>query len=81
MLLTAGDYKGAVEALKMSLINNQENEGKVQYALIEAYFYLGDYKAAMAAAQEAKKDSGIRKNALAWDPYIKTKASNRGIRI
>ncbi len=81
MLLTAGDYKGAVEALKMSLINNQENEGKVQYALIEAYFYLGDYKAAMAAAQEAKKDSGIRKNALAWEPYIKTKASNRGIRI
>jgi Flp pilus assembly protein TadD len=81
MLLTAGDYKGAVEALKMSLVNNEENAGKVHYALIEAYFYLGDYKAAMAAAQEAKKDSGIRKNALAWEPYIKTKASNRGINI
>lgn len=81
MLLTAGDYKGAVEALKMSLVNNEENAGKVHYALIEAYFYLGDYKAAMAAAQEAKKDTGIRKNALAWEPYIKTKASNRGINI
>ncbi|MFT5712009.1 MAG: tetratricopeptide (TPR) repeat protein [Glaciecola sp.] len=81
MLLSAGDYKGAVEALNMSLINNEESEGKVHYALIEAHFYLGDYKAAMAAVQEAKKDSGIRKNALAWEPYIKTKASNRGIRI
>lgn len=81
MLLSAGDYKGAVKALNMSLINNEESKGKVHYALIEAYFYLGDYKAAMAAVQEAKKDSGIRKNALAWEPYIKTKASNRGIRI
>ncbi|MFT4732036.1 MAG: tetratricopeptide (TPR) repeat protein [Gammaproteobacteria bacterium] len=81
MLLSAGDYKGAVEALNMSLINNEESEGKVHYALIEAHFYLGNYKAAMAAVQEAKKDSGIRKNALAWEPYIKTKASNRGIRI
>ena len=81
MLLSAGDYKGAVEALNKSLINNEESEGKVHYALIEAYFYLGDYKAAMAAVQEAKKDSGIRKNASAWEPYIKTKASNRGIRI
>lgn len=81
MLLTAGDYKGAVEALNMSLVNNEENAGKVHYALIEAYFYLGDYKAAMAAAREAKKDAGIRKNALAWEPYIKTKASNKGINI
>ena len=81
MLLSAGDYKGAVEALKMSLVDNEENEGKVQYALIEAYFYLGDYKSALAAASEAKKDSTIRKNALAWEPYIKTKASNKGIRI
>jgi len=81
MLLSAGDYKGAVEALNNSLINNEESAGKVYYALIEAHFYLGDYKAAMAALQEAKKDSGIRKNALAWEPYIKTKASNKGIRI
>jgi tetratricopeptide (TPR) repeat protein len=81
MLLSAGDYKGAVEALNMSLVNNEESQGKVHYALIEAHFYLGNYKAAMAAVQEAKKDSGIRKNALAWEPYIKTKASNRGIRI
>lgn len=81
MLLTAGDYKGAVEALKMSLPNNDRNAGKIHYALIEAYFYLGDYKAAMAAAKEAKKDSSIRKNALAWEPYIKTKASNKGVRI
>jgi tetratricopeptide (TPR) repeat protein len=81
MLLSAGDYKGAVAALNKSLIDNEESEGKVHYALIEAYFYLGDYKAAMAAVQEAKKDAGIRKNALAWEPYIKTKASNKGIRI
>jgi tetratricopeptide (TPR) repeat protein len=81
MLLTAGDYKGAIEALKKALENNDGNESKVHYAMIEAYFYLGDYKAAMAAAGEAKKDSSIRKNADAWVPYIKTKASNKGIRI
>lgn len=81
MLLSAGDYKGAAEALNRALVNNDENVGKIQYALIEAYFYLGDYKAAMAAAKEAKKDNAIRKNALAWEPYIQTKASNKGIRI
>jgi tetratricopeptide (TPR) repeat protein len=81
MLLSAGDYKGAVKALQLSLVDNEESEGKVHFALIEAYFYLGDYKAALASAQEAKKDTSLRKNALAWEPYIKTKASNRGIRI
>jgi tetratricopeptide (TPR) repeat protein len=81
MLLTAGDYKGAAEALNKALVDNVDNVGKIQYALIEAYFYQGDYKAAMAATQEAKKDRTIRKNATAWEPYIKTKASNRGISI
>ncbi|MFQ3250044.1 MAG: tetratricopeptide (TPR) repeat protein [Glaciecola sp.] len=81
MLLTIGDYRGAIEALKLALEDNDGNEGKVHYAMIEAHFYLGDYKAAMAAAKEAKKDSTIRKNAEAWEPYIKTKASNKGIRI
>jgi tetratricopeptide (TPR) repeat protein len=81
MLLTAGDYKGAVEALNKALDNNADNEGKVHYALIEAHFYLGDYKAAMKAAQEAKKFRAIRKNALAWEPYIQTKATNKGISI
>lgn len=79
MLLSAGDYKGAAAALNRALVDNDDNSGKIQYALIEAYFYLGDYKSAMAAAQEAKKDRTIRKNALAWEPYIKTKASNKGI--
>ncbi len=81
MLLSAGDYRGAAEALNMALVDNEDNSGKIQYALIEAYFYLGDYKSAMAAVQEAKKDGSIRKNAEAWEPYIKTKASNKGIRI
>jgi tetratricopeptide (TPR) repeat protein len=81
MLLSAGDYKGAVEALNKALVNNAENEGKVHYALIEAHFYLGDYKAAMVAANEAKKFRAIRKNADAWIPYIQTKATNKGISI
>ena len=48
---------------------------------MEANFYLGDFKQAYVHVQEAKKDSKIRRNANAWEPYIKTKAQNRGITL
>ncbi|MBF7072445.1 tetratricopeptide repeat protein [Glaciecola sp. MH2013] len=81
MLLSAGDYKGAIQALNKALVNNEDNLGKVHYALIEAHFYSGDLRAAMKATQEAKKFRAMRKNALAWEPHIRNKASNKGINI
>ena len=31
--------------------------------------------------QEAKKDNSVRRNASAWEPYIREKAKNRGIKL
>jgi predicted Zn-dependent protease len=81
MLLTAEDYKGAITALEAALAQNVEKEGRVSYSLMEAYFYTGDFRKAFEYNQKAKSDRTIRRNALAWEPYIKEKAKNRGIRI
>lgn len=48
---------------------------------MEANFYLGNYKKAFEHVQIAKKDKSLRRNAIAWEPYIKDKAKNRGIKI
>lgn len=81
MLLAAEDYKGAIKVYEEAIAKNVEKVGRVNYSLMEAYFYLGNFRKAYEHNQEAKKDSGIRRNALAWEPYIKEKAKNRGINI
>jgi tetratricopeptide (TPR) repeat protein len=81
MLLSAGDYKGAIQALNKALNDNDDNLGKVHYALIEAHFYAGDLRSAMTATRNAKKFRSVRKNASAWEPHIKNKASNKGISL
>ncbi|MFW8590171.1 tetratricopeptide repeat protein [Glaciecola sp. 2405UD65-10] len=81
MLLDAEDYKGAIRALKNSLENRSEEQGSVHYALMQAYFYDGDFRQANVHAREAMKDPSLRRSANAWLPYIKGKADNRGIKI
>jgi len=81
MLLTAEDYKGAIRALEKAIANNVEQAGRVNYSLMEAYFYTGNFRKAFEYNQLAKKDSSLRRNAIAWEPYIKEKAKNRGINI
>lgn len=81
MLLIAEDYKGAISALEQALAQNVEKEGRVNYSLMEAYFYTGNFRKAFEYNQKAKNDRSIRRNALAWEPYIKEKAKNRGINI
>ncbi len=81
LLLTAEDYKGAITALNKALEVGVESEGKVHFSLMEANFYTGNFRQANVHAQEAKKDSSLRRNANAWIPYIKQKADNRGINI
>nr|WP_309568766.1 tetratricopeptide repeat protein [Alteromonas gilva] len=81
LLLTAEDYKGAITALKNALDRGVEDPAKVHFSLMEANFYAGDFKQAYVHIQEAKKDRSLRRNANAWEPYIKQKAKNRGINI
>ena len=81
LLLAAEDYKGAVVALQKSLDAGPEDEGRVQFALMEANFYQNKFRTAYKHALEAKKFPSVRRNANAWSPYIKDKAKNRGIKI
>lgn len=81
LLLTAEDYKGAVTALTKAIENDVKAPGKVHFSLMEAHFYLGDFRAANVHAKEARKEPSLRRNANAWMPYIKQKADNRGIKI
>mgnify|MGYP001293810666 CR=1 FL=1 len=81
LLLVAEDYKGAIKALNNALARGTEDAGKVHFSLMEANFYAGNFKQAYEHVKEAKKDSSMRRNANAWEPYIKQKAKNRGINI
>lgn len=81
LLLTAEDYKGAIAALNKSIEEGVDSPGKVHFSLMEAHFYAGNFRQANVHAKEASKDASLRRNALAWIPYIKQKADNRGIKI
>lgn len=81
MLLDLEDYKGAIAVLKKAIETTEDDIGGVHYALMQAYFYSGDYRQANVHAKEAMKDSTLRRSARAWLPYIKGKADNRGIKI
>ncbi|WP_411271142.1 tetratricopeptide repeat protein [Alteromonas sp. CYL-A6] len=81
LLLVAEDYKGAIKALQAALDRGAEDVGTIHFSLMEANFYAGNFKEAYRHVQEAKKDRAVRRNAVAWEPYIKEKAKNRGIQI
>ncbi|WP_334048117.1 hypothetical protein [Alteromonas gracilis] len=81
LLLVAEDYKGAIKALENALERGAENPEKIHFTLMEANFYAGNFRSAYKHVQEAKKDRSLRRNAAAWEPYIKEKAKNRGINI
>ncbi len=81
LLLVAQDYDGAIKALKQALQRGAESPATIHFSLMEANFYAGNFKEAYRHVQEAKKDRAVRRNAVAWEPYIKEKAKNRGIEI
>lgn len=81
LLLSAEDYKGAIKALDKALEEGADQEGRIHIALMEANIYIGNFKQAMVHVREAKKDKGVARNARAWEPYIKEKAKNRGIKL
>lgn len=81
LLHAAEDYKGALVALQKALDLGSDKEGRIHIAMMEAHLYTNDFKQALFHAKEAKKDKSTARNARAWEPYIKEKASNRGIKI
>ena len=81
LLLTAERYKESIVALNKALERGAEDPGRIHFSLMEANFYAGDFRAAMMHVKEAKKDSSTRRNASAWEPYIREKAKNRGIKV
>ncbi|MDN4503661.1 hypothetical protein QX776_14705 [Alteromonadaceae bacterium BrNp21-10] len=80
LLLAAEDYKGALAALEKSL-KGTDKIGRVHMAMMEANFYQGNFKEAHKHVVEAGKDKSTARSARSWEPYIKEKARNRGIRI
>lgn len=81
LLLTAERYKDAIKALQTALDKGADKAGTIHMAMMEANFYLGDFKEAYVHANEAKKDNSTARSARSWEPYIKEKAKNRGIKI
>lgn len=81
LLLTAERYKDAITALNNALERGASGKGRIHFSLMEANFYAGDFRQAFTHVQEAKKDNSVRRNASAWEPYIREKAKNRGIKL
>lgn len=81
LLLQAQSYKAAAVALKKALELGSSKKGAINMALMESYFYRGDFKNAHTYVKAAAKDRKTSRNAKAWEPYIKEKANNRGIKL
>ena len=74
-------YTDAVAALQKALDGGSDKKGAIHLAMMQANFDNGDYKSAYKHVKEAKKDKSTARNARSWEPYIKEKAKNRGIRL
>ncbi|MFA3789714.1 tetratricopeptide repeat protein [Aliiglaciecola sp. SL4] len=81
LLLAAEDYKGSINALQKALDNGADQTGRIHIAMMEANIYTGNFRQAMVHVRAAKKDKNVARTARAWEPYIKEKAKNRGIKV
>jgi len=81
LLLSAEEYKGALIALQKAIDTGSKKAGRIQMAMMEANFYQGKFKQAFVHVQAAKKVKSTARSAKSWEPYIKEKAKNRGIRL
>lgn len=74
-------YSDAVVAFQKALDGGSDKKGPIHLAMMQAHFDKGDFKSAYKHVLEAKKDKATARNARSWEPYIKEKAKNRGIRL
>jgi tetratricopeptide (TPR) repeat protein len=71
-------YKKAIVALEKALELGADNKGRLNMSIAESHFYLGQYKQAYAAIQQAMKDPKTRQTARSWVSYIKDTAARKG---
>ena len=81
MLNANEEYTKAIVAFQKALDAGSDKKGSVNLAMMQASFDKGDYKAANKYVLEAKKDKKTERRARSWEPYIKEKAKNRGIKL
>jgi tetratricopeptide (TPR) repeat protein len=74
-------YSDSIAALQKALDGGSDKKGAIHLAMMQANFYKGDFKSAFKHVKEAKKDKSTERNARSWEPYIREKAKNRGIRL
>jgi len=74
-------YSDAIVALQKALDGGSDKKGPIHLAMMQANFDKGDFSAAYKHVKEAKKDRSSARNARSWEPYIKEKAKNRGIKL
>ncbi|WP_296296349.1 tetratricopeptide repeat protein [Rheinheimera sp.] len=78
--LMAGKQPEAISALQKALEVGVKDKGKVHTALIEAYFYQSKLKEAYRHVELARAN-GQEKVANSWGPYIRERASKKGITL
>lgn len=78
--LMAGKQPEAITALQKALEIGVKDKGKVHTALIEAYFYQSKLKDAYRHVELARAN-GQEKVANSWGPYIRERASKKGITL
>ncbi|MFQ3219362.1 MAG: tetratricopeptide (TPR) repeat protein [Paraglaciecola sp.] len=81
LLLSSEQYKDALKALQAALDEGADDRGRIHMAMMEAYFYTGNFRDAYKHVLEAKKDKSTSRSARSWEPYIKEKAKNRGLTL
>ncbi|MDF2179563.1 hypothetical protein P2G88_15020 [Aliiglaciecola sp. CAU 1673] len=81
LLLAAEDYNNALKALEKALSLTNKDKGRLHMAIMEANFYQGKFREAYEHVKLAMNDSSTARSAKSWEPYIKEKAKNRGVKI
>ncbi|GAC18810.1 tetratricopeptide repeat protein [Paraglaciecola arctica] len=74
-------YSDAIVSLQKALDGGSDKTGAIHLAMMQANFDKGDFRSAYKHVLEAKKDNSTARNARSWEPYIKEKAKNRGIKL
>ncbi len=78
--LMANQNAEAVTALQKALELGVKDKGKVHVDLISAYFFQGKMKEAYRHVELARQN-GQEKMAASWGPYVKERASKKGITL
>ena len=74
-------YRNAITAFNRAIELNVDNPARVHMSLTSAHFYLEQYPQALAAVQQARRDSSLARQARSWEDYIREKAKQKGVNL